>query len=60
MISISGSQGHETGALCVERAIVELRRGRAVEVADEQGVSVVVAVERLNPAHAQACREVSR
>ncbi len=60
MISISASQGHETGALCVERAIVELRRGRAVEVADEQGVSVVVAVERLNPAHAQACREVGR
>jgi GTP cyclohydrolase II len=45
------------GALRVERAIVELRRGRAVEVLDGEGALVVAAVERLDPQAMAACRD---
>ncbi len=37
------------GALRVERAIAELRRGRVIAIADDRGVSAVSAVERLDP-----------
>ncbi len=37
------------GALRVERAIVELRRGRMIAIADEEGVSAVSVVETLDP-----------
>lgn len=35
-------------ALCVERAIVELRRGRAIDIATATTTSVVAAIERLD------------
>ncbi len=43
------------GALRVERAIVELRRGRAVEVVDDQGADVVCALECIDPQHSGTC-----
>lgn len=37
------------GALRVERAIAELRRGRAIVIADDGGLSAVSVVERFDP-----------
>ncbi len=44
MASSPSHQDHSAGALRVERAIVELRRGRAVDVLDDHGAVVVGAV----------------
>lgn len=37
------------GALRVERAIVELRRGRTIDIRDDHGIAAVAAIERLDP-----------
>ena len=48
-----------SAALRVERAIVELRRGRIVEIRDERGVSIVAAVDQLGPEVVEAFRAAS-
>lgn len=57
MTNESSDRDRAEGALCVERAIVELRRGRAIEVADQYGVSVVFALERIDPEQARKFRD---
>ena len=47
MVSSFSEHKLNAAALRVERAIVELRRGRAVDVLDDNGVTSVAAVERL-------------
>jgi len=49
-------QNHTGGALRVERAIVELRRGRSVEIRDARGASIVAAVDQLGPEVVEAFR----
>ena len=49
MASAQNEHDERAGALRVERAIVELRRGRTIDVMDSHGVAVVAAIERLDP-----------
>jgi len=49
MASAQNEHDERASALRVERAIVELRRGRTVDVVDSHGVAVVAAIERLDP-----------
>lgn len=57
MASLPSNPDPMAGALRVERAIMELRRGRAVEVLDGEGALVVAAVERLDPEAVAGCRD---
>ena len=49
MASPQNENNERASALRVERAIVELRRGRTIDVLDSHGVAVVAAIERLDP-----------
>jgi len=49
MASAQNEYDERASALRVERAIVELRRGRLIDVLDGHGVAVVAAIERLDP-----------
>jgi len=49
MASSQNEHDERASALRVERAIVELRRGRRIDVLDSHGVAVVAAIEHLDP-----------